>query len=202
MAYKDRIRPQQARAVATRRQLMDAAVRILERDGLDALTTARVSRVAHVSSGTFYRYFNDRADLIAALREESVRAISEELLVGVVEALEVDLVDALRLVVLTLVDGFERHRGVILAMVDQTPAGTNANLLPEIERDLHRLATILPRRHLPGRTPEQLEAVVFLLMGVLVSTCLRIALSPPPGVDRDHLVELAVAMTAAGFAAA
>ena len=202
MAQRDRVRPRQARAVATRRLLMDSTVRILERDGLEALSTAAVSRVAHVSSGTFYRYFNDRGDLLAALREESVRAISEELLAGVVEALELDLGDALRLVVLTLVEGVERHRGVIVAMVDQTPAGTNANLLPEIEADLHRLATILPRRHLPGSSPDRIEAVVFMLMGVLVSTCLRIALSPPAEVDRDHLVDIAVAMAVAGFAAA
>lgn len=133
------------------------------------------------------------------LREEAVRAISDDLMVGVVDALELDLDDALRLVVVTLVDGFERHRGVVAAMVNQLPAGNNANVLPEIEGDLHRLASLLPRRHRPDLAPDQLEGVVFMLMGVLVSTCLRIALGRPPEVDRAQLVDLTVAMIGAGL---
>ncbi len=202
MAQRPRARPHQDRAVQTRRVLLDTAVRILERQGIERLTTTAVVREAHVSSGTFYRYFNDRQELLAVLREEAVHAISDDLMVSVVDALELDLDAALRLVVVTLVDGFERHRGIILAMVSQMPAGNNANVLPEIEADLHRLASLLPRRHLPGLAPEELEAVVFMLMGVLVSTCLRIALGRPDGVDRDHLVDLAVRMVGAGLSAA
>lgn len=183
----------------TRRLLLDTAVRVLDRDGLDRLTTSAVIREAHVSSGTFYRYFNDRTELLAVLREEAVHAISDDLMVSVVDALELDLDAALRMVVVTLVDGFERHRGVITAMVNQTPAGNNANVLPEIEADLHRLASLLPRRHRPDLAPEQLEAVVFMLMGVLVSTCLRIALARPEGVAREDLVELTVVMIGAGL---
>lgn len=199
MAERQRARPRQDRAVQTRRLLLDTAVRILDRDGLDRLTTSAVIREAHVSSGTFYRYFNDRTELLAVLREEAVHAISDDLMVSVVDALELDLDAALRMVVITLVDGFERHRGVITAMVNQIPAGSNANVLPEIEADLHRLASLLPRRHRPDLAPEQLEAVVFMLMGVLVSTCLRIALARPDGVDREDLVDLTVAMIGAGL---
>lgn len=199
MAQRQRARPRQERAVQTRRQLLDTAVAILDRDGIDRLTTTAVIERAHVSSGTFYRYFNDRAELLAVLRDEAVRSISDDLMVSVVDALELDLDAALRLVVRTLVDGFERHRGVILAMVSQLPAGNNANVLPEIEAQLHHLATLLPRRHLPGLDPDRLEGVVFMLMGVLVSTCLRIALGRPDGVDREQLIDLTVAMIGAGL---
>lgn len=199
MAQRQRARPRQERAVQTRRLLLDSAVDILDRHGIDRLTTTAVIERAHVSSGTFYRYFNDRAELLAVLRDEAVRAISDDLMVSVVDALELDLDDALRRVVITLVDGFERHRGVILAMVSQLPAGNNANVLPEVEAQLHHLATLLPRRHLPGLEPDRLEGVVFMLMGVLVSTCLRIALGRPDGVDRAQLIDLTVAMIGAGL---
>ncbi|MEV5002956.1 TetR/AcrR family transcriptional regulator [Nocardioides sp. LML1-1-1.1] len=199
MAQRQRARPRQERAVQTRRQLLDTAVAILDRDGIDRLTTTAVIERAHVSSGTFYRYFNDRAELLSVLRDEAVRSVSDDLMVSVVDALELDLDEALRRVVRTLVDGFERHRGVILAMVSQLPAGNNANVLPEIEGQLHHLATLLPRRHLPGLDPDRLEGVVFMLMGVLVSTCLRIAIGRPDGVDREQLIDLTVAMIGAGL---
>ncbi|GAA4806197.1 TetR family transcriptional regulator [Nocardioides caeni] len=199
MVQRQRARPRQDRAVQTRRLLLDTAVAILDEGGIARLSTSSVVREAHVSSGTFYRYFNDRDELLAVLRDEAVHAIRDDLMVSVVEALEADLDEALRRVVTTLVDGFERHRGVILSMVDQMPAGNNANVLPEIEADLHNLASLLPRRHLPHLDPARLEGVIFMLMGVLVSTCLRIALARPAGVDRDQLIELAVAMVAAGL---
>ncbi|TWH01350.1 TetR family transcriptional regulator [Nocardioides sp. J9] len=199
MAQRPRARPRQDRAVQTRRHLLDTAVRILDQHGPDRLTTTAVVERAHVSSGTFYRYFNDRNELLDVLRDEAVRAISDDLMVSVVDALELDLEDAIRLVVLTLVEGFEQHRGVITAMVNRMPAGNNANVLPEIEADLHRLASLLPRRHRPDLPPDRLEGVVFMLMGVLVSTCLRTALARPPDVDRDQLVDLTVAMISAGL---
>ncbi|TYL46149.1 TetR/AcrR family transcriptional regulator [Nocardioides sp. BGMRC 2183] len=199
MAHRERARPQQDRAVQTRRLLMETAVVLLEREGPDRLTTAAVSRAAHVSSGTFYRYFNDRSDLLAALREKMVAGIKDDLMEAVVEALDLDVEPALQVVVTALVDGFEEHRGILFALVDQAPAGTNANLLPEIEQDLRRLASLLPRRHLRDLPTEQLDGVVFMLMGVLVSTCLRIALTPPAGVPREQLVDLAVAMIGAGL---
>lgn len=202
MAQRQRARPRQDRAVQTRRLLLDTAVGILDQHGIERLTTTAVIKASHVSSGTFYRYFNDRQEILVVLREEAVRAISDDLMVSVVDALELDLEPALALVVETLVAGFERHRGVILAMVDQMPAGNNANVLPEVEAQLHHLATLLPRRHLPGLSPDRLEAIVFMMMGVLVSTCLRIALGRPDGVDREELIRLAVAMIGAGLAQA
>ena len=86
-------------------------------------------------------------------------------------------------------------------MVEQLPAGPNAKVLPEIEADLHQLASLLPRRHCPDLSAEELEAVVFLTMGVLVSTCLRIALHRPAQVDREDLIELATRMLTVGLSA-
>lgn len=190
-----RARPRQERAAQTRRALLDATLVLLERRGYARLTTSAIVARSHVSTGTFYRYFADKAEILATLRDEAVRAISDDLMVGVVGALEDDLDTAMR----SLVDAFERHRAVITALVEQMPAGHHADVLPEVEADLHQLASLLPRRHRPDLAPDDLEAVVFLTMGVLVSTCLRIALQRPAGVDRELLVDLATAMLAAGL---
>lgn len=196
---RQRARPTQERAAQTRRLLLDTALALLDRHGYARLTTTAVTERAHVSTGTFYRYFSSKAEILLELRDEAVRAISDDLMVSVVSALDADVDGAMRSIVETLVDGFERHRAVILAMVNQMPAGHNANVLPEIEADLHQLASLLPRRHRPDLSAPQLEAVVFMTMGVLVSTCLRIALQRPPEVDRDELVDLAVHMLVAGL---
>ncbi|SHN47715.1 TetR/AcrR family transcriptional regulator [Cryptosporangium aurantiacum] len=199
MVRKQRIQPVQERARRMRRDLLDATVHLLESAGAAQLTTTAIAAHAHVSTGTFYRYFSDKNDVLTALREEAVRAISVDLMAGVAAALDLAVEDGVRLIVETLVAAFERHRAVILAMAEANPGGTTANLLPSIEADLYPLATVLPRRHRPDATPEQLDAIVFLSMGVLVSTCLRIALQRPSHVSRDTLVDLAASMVLAGF---
>jgi AcrR family transcriptional regulator len=199
VVQKQRALPRQDRAVQTRRLLLDTAVAILDDRGITGLTTSAVSRRAHVSSGTFYRYFNDKGELLQTLRDEAVHAISDDLMVGVVDVLDADLDTALRRIVTTLTDGFEQHRGVMTAMVDQVPAGVHANLLPEIESHLHQLASLLPRRHRRDLPPDRLEGVVFMLMGVLVASCLRIALERPQEVEREQLIDLAITMIGAGL---
>ena len=65
-------RPQQADSQASRQSIIDAAVRIIKRDGAEAVTLRNVCREAGVSNGTFYFYFKNKDDLLMHfLRETS-----------------------------------------------------------------------------------------------------------------------------------
>lgn len=59
--------PVQERALRRRKALLDAAARILERDGYDGLSTNAVAREARASVGTVYEYFSDKQAIIEAL---------------------------------------------------------------------------------------------------------------------------------------
>lgn len=185
-----------------RRDLLDATLHLLATQGPERLTTTAIVEQAHVSSGTFYRYFNDRAEILTVLRDEAVEAINAELMEGVLRALDLPLEPGTRMIVETLVTAFERHRPLLAAMVDALPAGHHADVLPEVERRLAGLASLLPRRHRPDLPPERLEAVVFMTMGVLVSTCLRLALRRPDHLERELLLDITTQMIAGGLHAA
>lgn len=199
MAQRQRIRPTQARAVRMRRDLLDATVQLLAETGSERLTTTAIVERAHVSSGTFYRYFDDKADILDELRSEAVSEISSDLMGGVARAIDRDLRDAVREILTTLTDALERHAPVILAMVDAVPSGTQSNVMPEIEAGLLQLARVIPARHLPDLDPQRLDAVVFMVMGVTQATCLRIALQRPEGSTRAELIEIATDMLTAGL---
>jgi AcrR family transcriptional regulator len=62
-------RPPQARSVATRRRLLDAAIDCLVTDGYAALTTVEVARRAGVSRGAQLHHFPTKAQLVAAAIE-------------------------------------------------------------------------------------------------------------------------------------
>lgn len=52
--------------------ILEAAIRVLDREGFDALTTSRVAEVAGVSVGTLYQYFAHRDAIVAALQEREL----------------------------------------------------------------------------------------------------------------------------------
>src|SRR6202167_1170851 len=70
-----RRQPQQRRARQTVEAILDAVVRILKREGFQAITTNRVAEVAGVSIGSLYQYFPDRAALFEALHQRHIDEI-------------------------------------------------------------------------------------------------------------------------------
>ncbi|HEX5910402.1 MAG TPA: TetR/AcrR family transcriptional regulator [Thermoleophilaceae bacterium] len=59
--------PQQARSRARLAGLLDAAEKLLVREGPEALTTTRIAEEAGVSVGSLYRWFPDKAAIVDAL---------------------------------------------------------------------------------------------------------------------------------------
>lgn len=74
-----RNQPRQPRSRATVSVILDAAIRILDREGIEALTTSRVAEVAGVSVGTLYQYFAHRDAIIDALQDRELQRASEML---------------------------------------------------------------------------------------------------------------------------
>ena len=74
-----RRKPRQARAREKVSLMFEAAVRILEDHGLEALTTNRVAALAGVSIGTLYQYFPNREALLEALARREVEQVFEAL---------------------------------------------------------------------------------------------------------------------------
>ncbi len=62
-----RKRPRQARAAATFDAILEAAARILEKDGFDAVNTNAVAELAGVSVGSLYQYFPTKESILAEL---------------------------------------------------------------------------------------------------------------------------------------
>ncbi len=61
------------------RALLDAALRLVEKEGVEALTLRAVARLAGVSQAAPYRHFTDKQALLAAVAEEGFRAMTDEM---------------------------------------------------------------------------------------------------------------------------
>ncbi len=72
----DRIAGLGPRAAETVRQLIDAGGRVFAAVGYQASTVDQIVAEAGLSRGTFYKYFDDRLDLLLTLAEEAGRALA------------------------------------------------------------------------------------------------------------------------------
>jgi AcrR family transcriptional regulator len=69
-----------------RRALLDAAVKVVEKDGVSALTFQTLARRAGVSSGAPYHHFENREQLLAAIAQEGLALLVKEMTRGSAES--------------------------------------------------------------------------------------------------------------------
>ncbi len=172
---------------------------------MEPLTTQTIADAAHVSIGTVYRYFPDRAAIIVELVEEATRDISFQLVRTVGQAIDLEVDQAASLLVDTLTTVYEQHAPILLAAMTSSafdlPPYLNHTAMAEVERSLLPLASVIPSRSRPDLSPAELDDLVFVTMGVTSSACLRIALQRPATADRDAMIRVTATMLAAALKA-
>ncbi len=191
----------QARSKAMVEQILEAAARVLSVSGYGQMSTNRIADEAGVSVGSLYRYFGDKDEIFDELRQRTSDAIVVDLTEAITVAAGRPPYEGVRAVVAVLVASLHRHQAVIRALINEVPMGTQSNVLPEIERGLAQFTRIYAAQQLPDLPRPELDARIYLAMGVTLNSCLRIALERPAELDEDHLIDLVAAMLAMGLSA-
>ena len=199
MSRSPRNRPVQARSREMKQRILDAAAQVLAERGYAGMSTNRVAEQAGVSVGSLYRYFSDRTDLMEHLRAEVSEATMRDLTAAMAEAISLDTRQGVRHVVESLVRSLEEHGAVVRALMDEVPLGSHQNALPQLESQLGHFARIFVAQHAPHLSPRDVEARVYLALGVTLNACLRIALERPAHLDQDDLVDLVADLLATGL---
>lgn len=180
-------------------RILRAAAEVLAERGYAGLSTNRVAAAAGVSVGSLYRYFHDKDALVEELRARSTADVMADLSQGMADAVTLPTREAVRHVLAVLVAALQRHRAVTRALLHEVPLGAHGNVLPEVERQLAHFTRMFVASHAPGLDPVEAEARIHLAMGVALTTCLRIALDPPPGVPEERLVDLTADLLTLGL---
>ncbi|MCK9688709.1 TetR/AcrR family transcriptional regulator [Scleromatobacter humisilvae] len=110
--------------------MLEAATRILDKQGLAGLTTNRVAEVAGVSIGTVYQYFNDKSELLDALAEREVQALSDAVLAALTGPAPTEAGGRVRAVVRAVLQAYGGRTGVHRLLVEHLLATRGATPLP------------------------------------------------------------------------
>jgi len=194
-----RTKPVQARSREMRDRILTATAQVLAERGYAGLSTNRVAAQAEVSVGSLYRYFEDRTDLMEHLRRRVTETVVADLTEAMVAAVRMESFAGVRHVVSTLVASLVEHGPVVKALLDEVPLGSHANALPAVELQLGQFARMFTAQQAPTLAAEEVDARVYLALGVTLNACLRIALERPEGLDPDRLIDLTTGLLVVGL---
>ena len=131
-----RRRPSQARSLATREAIFEAAAQILEREGERAFNTNRLAERAGVSVGTIYQYFPNKEAILVAMSRAAQAQLTDD-------TRRLDDRDVLRQSIQRLIWVMADKPQTRRAMVKAAIAGETARTLGAA---IDRTAELLPRQ--------------------------------------------------------
>jgi AcrR family transcriptional regulator len=97
-----------------RRQIMDAAIACFRKRGFHQATMAEICTEAGISAGALYRYFASKAEIIAAIAEDS-RGESDEAFLRAAE--ELGVIQAMSLACAGFLEKFAQGDGALIAEI-------------------------------------------------------------------------------------
>jgi len=142
--------PRQARSRSTVATILDAAARVLVKEGFERATTNRVAEAAGVSVGSLYQYFPSKEALVAALIARHVDDMRALVADGLARVRALPLALAVRTPVEILIAAHAVDPALHRVLMEQVPRTGRLGKLADFEHELHRLVV----EGLEGRRPE------------------------------------------------
>ena len=177
-----RRRPQQERARQTVEAVLDAVIRILKREGFDAVTTNRIAEVAGVSIGSVYQYFVDKRSIFIALHRRHVSAIDRLVETKLVEHAAEPLNQLVRAMVEAMVEAHAADPELHELLMSEVPHRADATR--DFAVRLHgafRLAIQSGWRR--RKNDRKLDLVVFMVMKMVEALSHAAVLERPKSVS-------------------
>ena len=78
-ARLSRLSSNNAKRARTRARLTDAALRLMSERGISATSVSEIAAEAELANGTFYLYFRDKAEIVAAVCQAVTRAMHDDM---------------------------------------------------------------------------------------------------------------------------
>jgi AcrR family transcriptional regulator len=188
--------PRQRRARQTVEAILDAVVRVLKRDGVDAVTTNRIAEVAGVSIGSVYQYFPDKRAIFVALHRRHLEQIDRMVETKLIEQAASPLDLLVRAMVEAMIDAHANDPELYELLLTEVPH--RAEGTRDFAVRLHgafRLA-IEARAH-EFKTRRDLDLVVFVVTHMVEALSHGAVLRRPPRLSLATAKEEAVRAVAA-----
>jgi AcrR family transcriptional regulator len=158
--------PRQARSARLVADTLEAAVRILRRDGAQRFTAARVAEAAGISVGSLYQYFPNKEAILFRLQTDEWQRTGA-MLDGIMGDRSRDPTGRLRDLVVAFFRSEWDEAALRRALGDAAPAYRDAPEVAAHRRSGRRRTARFMAELLPDAGPQQRRFVGELIMGVM-----------------------------------
>jgi AcrR family transcriptional regulator len=179
-----RRRPQQRRARQTVEAILDAVVRILKREGFQAITTNRVAEVAGVSIGSLYQYFPDRRAIFEALHQRHIEQIDRLFAAKFIEHAGSPLDQLMRAMVDGMIEAHSTDSQLYELLLTEVPHRKGGS--KDFSVRLHGAFLLAISAAAPELRKRDLDKVVFVVTHMVESLCHGAVMRRPPGLSLEN----------------
>jgi AcrR family transcriptional regulator len=110
---------------------LDAVARVLRREGVEGVTTNKISAAAGVSIGSLYQYFPNKRAILVAVRDRHVDQMSRLIEDKLVQGAKAPLDELVHMLVEAMVDAHAAEPALyelLLTQLPQEPSGIQESL--------------------------------------------------------------------------
>lgn len=125
--------PRQQRSAEMVHAILDGAVAVLEREGMENFSTNSVARVAGVSIGSLYQYFANKEMILAGILERGMLESEQSIRELMNADPDAPVEQTLRVILSTLIDALEERRDGIRGILAATPFVADTGVLAVLE---------------------------------------------------------------------
>ncbi len=179
---KGRRSPSQERSRQTVEVILEAAARVLIKEGYDAASTNRIAKVAGVSVGSLYQYFPSKETLIAELIDRQADEMLGLAVSRVAEVASEPLEVAGREVVRTIFGVFARKAELNRVLLEQIQKVGRLDKLRDMEERAVKVLRLYLEMHRPRLRRPDLDMAALILVHLIDSLAIAFTLYHP-----DHL---------------
>ncbi len=185
-----RRRPRQRRARQTVEAILDAVIRVLKREGFNAVTTNRIAEVAGVSIGSVYQYFPDKRAIFIELHQRHLEQIDRLVEITLVQHARSSLEELMRALVDAMVDAHKQDPELYDLLSSQVPhrAGGTRDFAVRLH-GAFRLAIAARQGLKKGHDP---DSAAFVVTNMVEALSHAAALRRPHGLSLNDAKEEAV----------
>jgi AcrR family transcriptional regulator len=154
--------PRQARSREMVEAILEAAARVLVKDGFERTTTNRVAEAAGVSIGSLYQYFPSKEALVAALITRHMDAMRGLIIAALDRVRALPLRPAARAMIELVVEAHAVDPALHRVLMEQVPRTGRLGKVADFEADLHRLVVGWLETHRDELRVRDLDLAAFL----------------------------------------
>ncbi len=188
-----RKQPRQARSIATRSAVLEAAAQVLEVLGYEKMTTTRVAERAGTSVGSIYQYYPSKEALLLALLEAKMERMERALATAFEARANVPLGERVQLLVAALIAEKRTRPRLNAELARQTPRLEKEQLLARVLDRIRGMVRALLQAHRDEIDVVDIDLSAWLLVHAVNGILDAAVAGPPERLDDPRFVEAIVA---------